>query len=195
MAPSSQVKIQGGTNKDELRHKMRSIRHELALTVSVDQSKLLECFLSAIATDAPQVIAGYAAKDHEIDPSALMTMLYQRGHKLALPAIEIPDRPMVFRLFQPDQALQRGYADIFEPLSDAPQVIPDLVIVPLIAFDRRHTRLGYGKGFYDRTLASLRDHYTIKAIGLAYSGQEVTSLPAEPHDEPMDLIVTENGLI
>jgi 5-formyltetrahydrofolate cyclo-ligase len=85
--------------------------------------------------------------------------------------------------------------DIAEPAPESPEVEPDLMFVPLAAFDRLGARIGFGAGFYDRTLASLRAKRPIHAVGVAFSTSEVESVPAEPHDEPLDFILTENELI
>jgi 5-formyltetrahydrofolate cyclo-ligase len=87
--------------------------------------------------------------------------------------------------------LRAGFSGIAEPAAHFPRVKPDLLLVPLLAFDARRHRLGYGGGFYDRTIAALN----VPAIGIAYAGQQVSSLPAEPHDRTLDGILTEHGLI
>ena len=88
-----------------------------------------------------------------------------------------------------------GKMDIPEPPADAERVVPDLLFVPLAAFDRRGHRIGYGAGFYDRTLAALRAEKDVAAIGLAYAAQEVLFVPDDDHDEPLDMVVTEKDVI
>ncbi len=103
--------------------------------------------------------------------------------------------PLVFRAWTKDTVLVRGLYGILEPSSDAEEVEPDIVLVPLAAFDRRGHRLGYGGGYYDRTLQGLRKTRRITAAGLAFSVQEIGELPADAHDEPLDLVLTERDVI
>jgi 5-formyltetrahydrofolate cyclo-ligase len=99
----------------------------------------------------------------------------------------------VFRAFRPDQALQLDAAKIPSPTDEAEALVPDLIIAPLIAFDRQGYRLGQGGGYYDRTLEALRKTGRVFVIGLAYSGQEVDRAPRDDHDQPLDAILTETG--
>jgi 5-formyltetrahydrofolate cyclo-ligase len=89
----------------------------------------------------------------------------------------------------------RGPFGIFQPSSDAPEVDPDIVLVPLAAFDRAGHRIGYGRGYYDRTLQNLRASKKITVIGLAFAVQEIETVPRLPHDEQLDCVLTERGLI
>ncbi len=148
------------------------------------------------------VVAGYHPIGAEIDPLPLMTQLAARGHTLALPVLAEGDGPLVFRLWRPGDPLERGRHDIAEPRAERPEVVPDIVLVPLLAFDARGGRLGHGGGHYDRTLAALRARALegdgaspgVLAIGLAYAEQGVDSLPLEPHDQPLDLVLTPEGV-
>ncbi len=90
--------------------------------------------------------------------------------------------------------LSKGRFGIAEPLPDWPIARPETLLVPLLAFDARGHRLGYGGGYYDRTIAALKAHGPLRTIGIAYAGQEVLSLPHDPHDQPLDAVLTENGL-
>jgi 5-formyltetrahydrofolate cyclo-ligase len=141
------------------------------------------------------IVAGFSAIRTEIDPSALMDALHARGAALALPVAVGRGQPLVFRAWTKDTVLVRGLYGILEPSSDAEEVEPDIVLVPLAAFDRRGHRLGYGGGYYDRTLQGLRKTRRITAAGLAFSVQEIGKLPADAHDEPLDLVLTERDVI
>jgi 5-formyltetrahydrofolate cyclo-ligase len=103
--------------------------------------------------------------------------------------------PLIFRVWQPGDPLVEAKLKIMEPRPEAKEVLPDMLFVPLAAFNRRGHRLGYGAGFYDRSLAKLRAIKPIMAIGVAFEVQELLDLPQEPHDEPLDCVLTERSLI
>jgi 5-formyltetrahydrofolate cyclo-ligase len=141
------------------------------------------------------VAAGYRAKGDEIDPRPLMNRLAQAGVRLALPVAFARDAPLEFRAYEPGDRLEPDACNIAAPTAEAPAVRPDLVIAPLLAFDRTGGRMGQGGGHYDRTLQALRTGGPVFVLGLAYAGQEVAEIPAEPHDQRLDAILTENGYI
>jgi 5-formyltetrahydrofolate cyclo-ligase len=111
--------------------------------------------------------------------------------QLALPVIAARDAPLTFRAWSPGDELQRGPLGIPEPPSAATEIIPDVVLVPLAAFDRSGHRIGYGAGHYDRTLAQLRKSRAIIAIGLAFAAQEVEAVPALQHDVTLDYVLSD----
>ena len=137
------------------------------------------------------VVAGYSPIRSEINPAPLMQELAARGMRLALPVIAARDSPLGFRLWAPGAELLRGPLGILEPSPDTAEIVPDIVLVPLAAFDRLGHRIGYGAGHYDRTLARLRDSRKIIAIGLAFAVQEIETIPALPHDVALDYVLTE----
>jgi 5-formyltetrahydrofolate cyclo-ligase len=139
------------------------------------------------------IIAGYAAIGSEADPFPLMAALAAQGHPLCLPRTE--GKQIVFRSWKPGDPLVVGRMNVPEPDAKAKERRPDLLIVPLIAFDRHGYRLGYGAGYYDRYLSEHRAKRTIRAIGIAFAGQEIDELPREPHDEQLDAVVTEERVI
>jgi len=139
-----------------------------------------------------KTVAGYRPIRGEIDPDPLMAALARRGATLCLPSAK-PGVALTFRQWSPGQALARGGLGIEEPHEDAPAVTPDLIIVPMAAFDAAGHRLGYGAGHFDRTLEALRLSGTVFALGLAYASHEVAALPVEPHDQKLDAILTEKG--
>jgi 5-formyltetrahydrofolate cyclo-ligase len=141
------------------------------------------------------VVAGYSPIRSEIDPIPLMRELAVRGVRLALPAIVAGDQPLKFRAWSPGDRLQRGRLGILEPSPNAKEVIPDILLVPLAAFDRSGHRIGYGAGHYDRTLEQLRKLKTITAVGVAFAVQEVEAVPALLHDAALDYVLTETQVL
>jgi 5-formyltetrahydrofolate cyclo-ligase len=131
----------------------------------------------------------------EPDTLALLDALAQAGFATALPVTVSRGSPLTFRLWRPGDPTVRGAMNIAEPSPVAPAVEPDLLFVPLAAFDRRGHRIGFGAGHYDRTLSRLRAKGPIQAVGVAYAASEVDAVPNEPHDQPVDFILTENELI
>ena len=138
-------------------------------------------------------LASYMAMRTEIDPTAAMEEAAAHG-PVGVPVIMGAGQPLKFRLWEPGCALIKGEFGAMIPES-GDWMIPEIVVVPLVAFDRNGGRLGYGGGFYDRTLEQLRAVHPTMAIGFAYGAQEDPQLPLEPTDQPLDLIVTEWGVI
>jgi 5-formyltetrahydrofolate cyclo-ligase len=139
------------------------------------------------------VVSGFAAIRDEINPAPLMTWLQAEGFRLALPVMQGKGKPLLMRAWTPGDVLNPVAWGIAEPLDDKPAVEPDIVLVPLLAFDARGYRLGYGGGFYDRTLARLRKLKPIVAVGIAYDEQRVDAVPAESYDERLDWVLTPSG--
>lgn len=138
------------------------------------------------------VVAGYSPIRSEIDPTPLMQRLAAQGARLALPAIAGRDQPLEFRAWSAGDRLLRGLLGILEPSPQAAEIVPDIVLVPLAAFDRSGQRIGYGAGHYDRSLAQLRGRGKILAIGLGFAVQQIEAVPALPHDAALDYVLTEN---
>lgn len=143
------------------------------------------------------VVGGYHPFRTEIDPRPLMATLQAAGCVLALPCTPPrgSDAGLAFRRLDPTHTLAPSAFGVAEPPAHAERVEPDLVLVPLLAFDRTGARLGYGAGHYDRTLPRLAARPGLRAIGLAYAAQEVERLPVEPHDARLDGILTERAYI
>src|SRR5262249_49293173 len=117
-----------------------------------------------------------------------------QGHAIALPRVAgAKQTPLAFHIYEPDAALVAGRFGLSEPHPDWTLAVPSVLIVPLLAFDARGYRLGYGAGHYDATLANLRRGHEVVAVGFAYAGQEVPDVPHDAHDERLDWIVTEQG--
>jgi 5-formyltetrahydrofolate cyclo-ligase len=137
------------------------------------------------------VVAGYSPIRGEIDPALLMARLAAAGARLALPVITSRGQGLRFRAWSADGRLVRGALGILEPSPGAAEMIPDILLVPLAAFDKAGHRIGYGAGHYDRTLTQLRKSRPITAIGLAFDAQEVAAVPALEHDVALDYVLTE----
>lgn len=150
--------------------------------------------LDFLGLSRPAVISGFHSVGSEADCVALLKTLAARGHETCLPVV-LRGEPLVFRAWKPGEALIRGVLNIPVPPEDAPVVVPDILFVPLLAFDRAGYRLGYGGGYYDRTLKALRARKPIVAVGLAFAAQEVEAVPREAFDERLDYVLTEKGVI
>ena len=180
-------------DKKSLRTDARARRAKLAKAMPGHAARLAA--QAGALTMAPgTVVAGYAALPGEADPVALLAEFARRGAVLALPRVTAKAMPLAFHRWRPGDALAPGAFDVPEPDPAWPPVTPTVVLVPLLAFDPAGRRLGYGGGYYDRTLAALRADHTITAVGVAYAGQEVDNLPNDAHDELLDMILTETGL-
>ncbi|MFQ5624485.1 MAG: 5-formyltetrahydrofolate cyclo-ligase [Paracoccaceae bacterium] len=140
-----------------------------------------------------RIVSGYLPIRTEIDPVAAMSALFGQGKRVCVPVIRGSGQPLDFREWTPDAALQDGPFGAKIP-REGKLLRPDLLIVPLVAFDEKCYRLGYGGGFYDRTLEKLRASGRAIAIGLAYDGQCAPDLPVDPTDQMLDGIVTERSI-
>jgi len=156
---------------------------------------LCERVLAAIDFPEGCVVSAYWPMHSEIDPRPLMIRLHEGGHPIALPVVAGAGIPLVFRAWRPENPLAPAGFGTRVPLEDQPELTPAFLIVPLLAFDRAGYRLGYGGGFYDRSLARLRDAGTTLAVGVAYAAQEVAEVPRDGNDQPVDWIVTETESI
>jgi 5-formyltetrahydrofolate cyclo-ligase len=140
------------------------------------------------------IVSGYSPIRGEFDPVPLMRKLAAAGARLALPAIVARGKSLAFRSWSPDDRLMLGPLGILEPSPAAAEVVPDVMVVPLAAFDRLGHRIGYGAGHYDYTLAHLRKTKAVTAIGLAFAAQEIEAVPALSHDVPLDYVLTETAV-
>ena len=151
-------------------------------------------FAPEIAAVRVGVVAGYVPLDEEADPGMLMDALARMGRTLALPCVASRGAPLLFRRWANGDLLLANTFGIPEPVPESSPIVPALVLVPLLAFDSTGHRLGYGGGYYDRTLDQLRRGGDLVAIGVAFAGQEVEELPRASHDHMLDMIVTERGV-
>jgi 5-formyltetrahydrofolate cyclo-ligase len=148
-----------------------------------------------LATGPGVIVSGFMPMRSEINPLPLMKRLAGAGAQLALPVTGRRGDPLVMRTWAWGEPLASGVWGIREPRPEAPQVDPDILLVPLLAFDRAGGRLGYGGGYYDVTLAGLRSRKAVTAIGLAFALQEIAGVPTTPHDATLDLVLTEQEII
>ena len=174
-----------GAAKDALRKAALAARGQ-----GGDAAALSRHLIGVLAPYAGRVLAGYWPMRDEADPRPAMAA---HDGPVCLPVVLGPARPLVFR--RHDGRLEPGGFGTSHPPADSPELRPEVLIVPLAGFDRAGNRLGYGGGFYDRTLAMLRAQGPAVAIGLAYGVQEIESIPVEVTDAPLDLIVTDRGVI
>jgi 5-formyltetrahydrofolate cyclo-ligase len=137
------------------------------------------------------IVSGYSPIRSEIDPAPLLRRLAEQGARLALPAVMARGKSLAFRAWSPSDRLMMGPLGILEPSPAAAELIPDIMLVPLAAFDRLGHRIGYGAGHYDFTLAHLRKAKAVTAIGLGFAAQEIKAVPALAHDVALDYVLTE----
>ena len=144
---------------------------------------------------AGAIVSGFMPLKNEIDPLPLLRRLSERGAQLALPVVAERGRPLVMRAWKWGEPLASGVWGIREPGPEAAIVEPDILLVPLLAFDRSGGRLGYGGGYYDLTLMQLRARKTVVAVGLAFAVQEIPAVPTTLRDAPLDLVLTEREVV
>jgi len=178
-------------SKNNLRkecHRVRRERHRRG--AGRDGKELAQNFLRSIEIRAPAKVSGYWPIQSEIDVRPLLLSLHSLGNILCLPTIAGPAAPLKFRQWSPCDVLKRGLFNTSEPHELKPQINPKVVIVPLLAFDARGNRLGYGGGYYDRTLSSLNEGKII-TVGVGYEAQLLNSIPVDQNDVALDWIITE----
>lgn len=187
--PKSELRISALQRRDGLGDEARSgfasrlasVGPRLVLEFSPAGGKLVTSLYSPIGS--------------EPDPMPLAAALHAADVQLVLPVDWSHGSPLIFRRWIPGDRLAVGPLGIAEPLPDAPELEPDVLVLPLVAFDRRGQRIGYGAGNYDQTLRALRRRKAVRVIGVAYAMQEELFIPNEPHDEPVDLVVTDRDTL
>ncbi|HKS21132.1 MAG TPA: 5-formyltetrahydrofolate cyclo-ligase [Bradyrhizobium sp.] len=137
------------------------------------------------------VVSGYAPIRNEIDPTPLMLKLAAQGARLALPVVNARGKSLTFRAWSANDRLMLGPLGIPEPSPAAAELVPDVMLVPLAAFDRLGHRIGYGAGHYDYTFAHLRKSKAVTGIGVAFAVQEIEAVPALSHDVALDFVLTD----
>lgn len=182
--------------KAALRASVESLRrtaHDAGAEVAA-QAIRTHFLKSALVPAEGAVIAGYWPFRSEIDPRPLMRALYARGNRIVLPVVVRKAAPLAFRVWGPGAPLVKAGLGGLVPDIGAPELEPDVLLVPMMAFDDAGYRLGYGGGFYDRTLERLRAQRPVRAIGVAYEAQRVAAVPREATDQRLDGILTEAGM-
>jgi 5-formyltetrahydrofolate cyclo-ligase len=183
-----------GFDKTALRLRMRGLRRRLAADAP-DAAQRAAGALPRDRLPGFEAFAIYHPQGSELDPAPLARRLAEGGAATLLPVAETRDRALVFRVWSPHLPLEPDAVGVPSPPRMSGAMTPQLVVAPLLAFDRHGGRLGQGGGHYDRTLANLRRAGRVFILGLAYAGQEVEEIPMEPHDERLDAVLTEAGYI
>jgi len=148
-----------------------------------------------VAIKPGTITSGFSPLKTEINPIPLMRKLAEAGAQLALPVVAGKGKPLIMRAWSFGNPLDSGVWGIREPKADAPEVAPDVLLVPLLAFDRHGHRIGYGAGYYDMTIAKLRAMKPVVAVGIAFAAQEIDQVPVTPRDARLDLVLTEREII
>jgi 5-formyltetrahydrofolate cyclo-ligase len=152
-----------------------------------------EHFFSGIVLDPGAIVAAYWPIRDEVDCQPILIRLMDSAQPVCLPVVLGDGEPLQLRLWEQGAALYPAGFGTLAPDDMAPVVEPDVILMPLLGFDRRGTRLGYGGGYYDRTLAAMTKK--ARLVGLAFASQEIAEIPREPHDVPLDAVVTEQGVV
>ena len=182
--------------KAALRRRSRQRRGEAARGEGASAAaQVCRRLLESLAIPAEAAVSGYWPLRDELGPRPSLSALAARGQRLCLPVVVEAGAALAFRAWRPDTPLEPAAFGTEVPGPDCPVVEPDVLLVPLLAFDRRGYRLGYGGGFYDRTLAALRGRRPVVAVGLAFAAQEVAEVPVEAGDEALDRIVTDREVL
>jgi 5-formyltetrahydrofolate cyclo-ligase len=181
--------------KATLRREALARRDALSAQVRADAAQAIAARPFPITLPPGAVVSGFMPMKSEINPLPLMRKLADEGAALALPAVAGKGKPLIMRAYAFGETLASGVWGIREPKPDARQVDPDILLVPLLAFDRRGHRVGYGAGYYDMTIAALRAKKPIIAVGIAYAAQETAEVPTTPRDARLDLVLTEREVI
>jgi 5-formyltetrahydrofolate cyclo-ligase len=181
--------------KAALRREALARREALPAEVRAAAAQTIAARPFPIAVSSGAIVAGFMPMKSEINPVPLMRRLAEAGAHLALPAVAGRDQPLTMRAFAFGDALASGVWGIREPKPEAPEMFPDILIVPLLAFDRSGHRIGYGAGYYDLTITALRARKTVVAAGIAFAAQEIPEVPATPRDARLDLVLTEREVI
>ncbi len=181
--------------KAHLRAEMRRRRHAFCATLGADTGERILANFLAIAVgfglEPGVAVAAYWPVGDEADVLPLFSHLHGMGARCLLPVVDGAGKPLTFRRWSPAQPLDGGPLGTRQPAATAEQGVPAILLVPLLAFDRRGYRLGQGGGYYDRTLPLLRDRGRVEAVGVGYSCQEVETVPFGPTDARLDWVVTE----
>lgn len=180
------------TDKDDLRRE--AMRHRDRIdSASEPTEEVARLFFETVQPLPGQIVAAYWPKGREFPTFDLLAGLMERGIACALPVMVPGSRILSFLPWRDGEPLAEGPFGIRQPVCgpQARPVLPDIVITPLLAFDRRGHRLGHGMGYYDSTLAALRAQKSVLAVGVAWAQQAVLfNLPTDPHDEPLDIVIT-----
>jgi len=196
---SSLTDNQSRQGKQAVRETAKARRRHVAMAADADAANVMAAhFLDGVPCGAEagaKSVGGYWPVGSEMDSRPLLKALDEAGWQCALPVVEKAGTPLCFRAWRPGDDLEPGAHAIPAPLATAARVTPALLLVPLLAFDRSGHRVGYGGGYYDRSIAALRGAGALLAVGLAYAGQELAAVPVAGNDAALDWVVTEREAI
>ncbi|MEJ1158112.1 5-formyltetrahydrofolate cyclo-ligase [Prosthecomicrobium sp. N25] len=181
--------------KADLRAGALARRGAIADAEKTAAAERIAAAIEGLPLPAGALVSGFLPIRGEVDPRPALERLAARHHPLCLPVVLEDRTTMVFRAWKPGDALVPSSFGLSVPVPEAPVVEPSVMLVPLAAFDRRGYRIGYGKGHYDRAIERLAGRGPLLEIGIAFACQEIEHVPAEPHDRPMQVVVTEEGAI
>jgi 5-formyltetrahydrofolate cyclo-ligase len=181
--------------KVQLRHAAQARRDALTPDARKAAADTIAARAFPLAIAPSVIVSGFMPLKSEINPLPLMQKLSEAGARLALPAIAGRGKPLIMRAWAWGEPLDHGQWGIREPKPEAAELEPDILLVPLLAFDRAGHRIGYGAGYYDRTIGRLRAIKPVTAIGVAFAAQEVAKVPATERDARLDLVLTEREAI
>jgi 5-formyltetrahydrofolate cyclo-ligase len=181
--------------KEALRNQALERRAALKGQVPDLSRALAHNFLTHVPIPPGAIVSAYFAIGDEADPSPLIEALRARGHRIVLPRVAGRGKSLDFHLYEEGAKLVPGGFGLSEPARDWPLLDPDVLAVPLLAFDPRGYRIGYGAGFYDRTLQRLRASRNIIAASYCFSVQKFSEVPYDENDQRLDWIVTEKGAV
>jgi 5-formyltetrahydrofolate cyclo-ligase len=181
--------------KSNLRKAALARRDALPMAARAAAAEAIAARAFPVAVAPGAIVSGYVPMNSELDPRPLMRKLANAGAQLALPVVVARGVPLTMRAYALGEQLVKGVWGIRVPPPTAPELEPDILIVPLLAFDRAGSRLGYGAGYYDMTIAALRVKKPVVAVGVAFAAQEVEAVPTTPRDARLDLVLTENEVI
>ena len=194
--------IASATSSSSITETKAALRSEATARRDALPAELRQAAAEAIAarqfplTLAPgTIVSGFMPMKSEINPLPLLRRLAEAGARLALPVVAGPGKPLIMRAWSFGEPLVAGVWGIRQPPAQAPATEPDILIVPLLAFDRAGHRIGYGAGYYDMTIAALRARKIIIACGVAFAAQEISDVPTTPRDVRLDLVLTEREVI
>src|SRR5579863_2803592 len=181
--------------KTTLRREATARRDALPADARQAAAEVIAARIFPLAIAPGVIVSAFMPLGNEINPLPLMRKLAGEGARLALPVVAGRREPLIMRAWAFGEPLSAGVWGIREPMPEAAEVEPDILLVPLLAFDRIGHRVGYGGGYYDRTITQLRERKAVIAVGLAFAAQEVPTVPTTPRDAPLDLVLTKREVI
>ena len=181
--------------KATLRREALARREALPAEIRAAAGKAIAARPFPVAVPPGAVVSGFMPMKSEINPLPLLRRLAAQGARLALPVVAGRGKPLIMRAWEFGAPLESGVWGISQPGADAPEVDPDILIVPFACFDRGGHRIGYGAGYYDMTITRLRGLKPVVAIGIGFAAQEIPRVPATERDARLDLVLTEREVI